>query len=407
MALNKKLLSRGKFSLLLLPLVSLFGCSSDPESTTLAMEVERGEFVFDVPAKGELISAKEISINAPSGNRGRLTLAWLKEENSRVQKGEVVARFDTAEHLLNQQKAELELEKNQLTAGITDRDLQQSQFSINQQAGVVSDEKAMAERFTIEDLAIYSKNEIIDQMLSTEYLTAQEAYLAWLQISQTSQGQAQLELLNLEGKSHRDTIRLTKEAIDEAEVLAPADGILIHAKNWRGEKVREGSEMWAGSKLGSIPSLTELQAKLYVLENEAAGLGMEQSVELTLDAYPDRQLRGTVVGLANIAAPRDRNSPTKYFEVTVALADIDPSFMRPGQKLTGRILVAEKPEVISVPNQAVFKDDGESWVYIKKRGKFTRQPVATGLRSLTQTEITEGLSPGDQVALLRPRTEDR
>lgn len=407
MALSMKLFTLGKPSLLLLPLILLVGCSSEPESTTLAMEVQSGEFVFDVPAKGELVSAKEISINAPSGNRGRLTLAWLKEENSRVQKGDVVARFDTADHLLNQKKAELELEKNQLTAGITDRGLQQSQFSINQQAGVVSEEKAMAEKYTIEDLTIYSKNEIIDQMLSTEYLTAQEAYLAWLKMSQTSQGQAQLELLNLEGKSHRDTIRLTKEAIAQSEVLAPADGILIHSRNWRGEKVREGSEMWAGSKLGSIPSLTQLQAKLYVLENEAAGVELGQTAELTLDAYPGRLLRGSVVGFANIAAPRDQNSPTKYFEVTVELAEVDPSFMRPGQKLTGRILVAKKPEVISVPNQAVFKDDGESWVYLKKRGKFARQPVTTGLRSLTQTEITQGLENGDQVALLRPRTENR
>lgn len=407
MALRTKLFMQRSSLLLLLLLGLLSGCSSEPESTTLAMKVESKEFVFDVPAKGELVSAKEISINAPSGNRGRLTLAWLKEENTRVQEGDVVARFDTADHLLNQQKAELELEKNQLTAGITGRELQLGQFSINQQAGVVSDEKAMADKFTIEDLEIYSKNEIIDQMLSTEYLTAQEAYLAWLQLSQTSQGQAQLELLNLEGMSHRDTIRLTKEAIEQSEVLAPADGILIHSKNWRGEKVREGSEMWAGSKLGSIPSLTALQAKLYVLENEAAGLGMEQAVELTLDAYPDRPLRGTVVGLANISAPRDQNSPTKYFEVTVDLTEIDPSFMRPGQKVTGHLLVAKKDSVISIPNQAVFKDDGETWVYLKKRGKFSRQPVSTGLRSLTQTEITEGLETGDQVALLRPKTEDR
>ncbi len=69
--------------------------------------------------------------------------------------------------------------------------------------------------------------------------------------------------------------------------------------------------------------------------------------------------------------------------------------------------MANKDSVISVPNQAVFKDDGESWVYIKQRGKFVRQPVTTGLRSLTQTEITEGLEAGDQVALLRPGTEGR
>lgn len=386
-------------------LLGLPGCSSEPDSVTLTMTVEPGNFVFDVPAKGELTSAREISINAPSGNRGQLTLAWLKDENSRVQKGDVVARFDIAEHQLKQQKAELELEKNRLTQAITERELAQSEFSIHQQARVVSDERAMSEKFSVDDLDIYSKNEIIDRLLSTEYLTAQEAYLEWLGTSQQTQGQAQLQLLNLESKSHRDTIRLSKEALAHAEVKAPADGILIHSRNWRGEKVREGAELWPGSKLGFIPSLEELQAKLYVLENAAAGLELEQSVELYLDAYPDRKLLGTVVMLGNIAAPRNQRSPTKYFEVTVALAKSDPSFMRPGQTLRGRILVAEKSGVLSVPNQAVFKDDGESWVYIKKRGKFARQPVTTGERSLTQTEITEGLNAGDEVALLRPRME--
>ncbi|BFM19205.1 efflux RND transporter periplasmic adaptor subunit [Gilvimarinus japonicus] len=386
-------------------LTGLMACSSEQESTTLTMVVAPKPFEFSVPAKGELISAEEVTINAPSGNRGRLTLAWMKEENSRVSAGDVVARFDGTEHELEKQRAELELAKNSLSRDVTSRGLGQNQFAIVQQAGEVAQEKAMVERFSVDDLTVYSKNEIIDQLLSKDYLAAQQDYLDWRQSSQKTQGEAQLQLLSLEGKNYQDKIKLRQGALEHLEVLAPVGGILIHAKNWRGEKVRAGQTLWPGSKLSSIPSLEKLQARLYVLETEAAGIEIGQNAEILLDAYADRPLTGKVVALANIAAPRDTRSPTKYFEVTVALDQSDPSFMRPGQKLEGDVRVAHKDNALSIPNQAVFKDEHESWVYVKRGGGFVRQVIKTGLRSLTQTEVVAGITAGDEVALLKPAGE--
>ncbi|WP_020210755.1 efflux RND transporter periplasmic adaptor subunit [Gilvimarinus chinensis] len=381
------------------------GCEKASQSTTLTMTVKEAPFEFSVPAKGELISAAESPVNAPSGNRGRLTLAWMAEENSAVKKGEVIARFDGTEHELEKQRAELELTQNELSQTITSRELTQNQFSIHQQAGEVKQEKEMVEKFSVDDLTVYSKNEIIDQLLSKDYLAAQQMYLAWREISQQTQGEAQLQLLTLEGKTYRDAISLNAEALNNLEVVAPADGIFVHAKNWRGEKVREGQTLWPGSKLGYIPSLTQLQAKLYVLETEAAGIEMGQRASIRLDAYVDRKLGGEIVALANIAAPRDTRSPTKYFEVTVQLDNSDPSYMRPGQKLEGKILVANKGAALAVPNQAVFKDNNTSWVYVATGDGFRKRDVQTGLRSLTQTEIVSGLSAGEKVALLEPTGE--
>ncbi|WP_157484916.1 efflux RND transporter periplasmic adaptor subunit [Gilvimarinus polysaccharolyticus] len=391
--------------MLVVGLIALAACTSKEVSTTLTMTVAAKPFDFSVPAKGELVSAEEVTINAPSGNRGRLTLAWMKEENSRVTAGDVVARFDGTEHELEKQRAELELEKNSLSRNITARGLDQGQFAIVQQAGEVAQEKAMVERFSVDDLTVYSKNEIIDQLLSKDYLAAQQLYLDWRQGSQKNQGEAQLQLLSLEGKNYQDKIKLRQSALEHLEVLAPADGILIHAKNWRGEKVRAGQTLWPGSKLSSIPSLEKLQARLYVLETEAAGIEIGQQADVVLDAYTDRPLSGKVVALANIAAPQDTRSPTKYFEVTVALDQSDSSFMRPGQKLQGTVKVAYKESALSIPNQAVFKNEQESWVYLKNRSGFSRKIIQTGLRSLTQTEVVVGLEPGDQVALLKPAGE--
>lgn len=382
--------------------VAAGGCSDQTPQSHPTMRIQAQDFEFSVPAKGELISAVETPVNAPTGNRGRLTLAWMAEENSQVKAGEVVARFDGTEHKLEKERAELQLEKNEISENITSRELSQSKFSIHQQAGEVKQEKEMVEKFSVDDLTVYSKNEIIDQLLSKDYLSAQQLYLAWREVSQLTQGEAQLELLSLEGKNYRDSINLNREALENLEVTAPVNGVFVHSKNWRGEKVREGQSLWPGSKLGYIPSLTELQAKLYVLESEAAGLELGQSAQIRLDAYADRPINGKVVGLANIAAPRDTRSPTKYFEVTIDLEVSDPAFMRPGQKLEGDIQVAHKPQVLSVPNQAVFKDKNTSWVYVSTGGGFSKRQVKTGLRSLTQTEITEGLEPGERVALLEP-----
>lgn len=383
-------------------LAILAACGGESDDKALVFEVSESDFVFSIAAKGELNSADEIPISAPMGNRGTLTLAWMEEENKKVKKGDVVARFDGTDHELKKERSELNLKKNELSKNMTIRDLDQKQFVVGQQVREVSQELAMVEKFSVEDLAVYSRLEIIDQLLVKDYLGAHQYFLGWREESQQHHGEAQVELLNLEGKTHRDAIELSRDALGNLEVLAPADGVLIHAKNWRGQKIREGQSLWPGSKLASIPSLDNLLAKLYVFEIEAAGIASGQRVELRLDAYPDRPIRGNVIAIANIAAPRSKSNPSKYFEVTAAIEGSDPGFMRPGQKLEGKIYVAEKSSSLNIPNQSVFKGEDGTWVYREHAGRFEKIKVKTGLRSLTKTEILEGLRVGDRIALLEP-----
>ena len=66
----------------------------------------------------------------------------------------VVARFDGSEHELQRERALLELQKNQLSKGVTERSLNQSQFSIEQQSRVVNEEMAIAEQFMAENSGV-------------------------------------------------------------------------------------------------------------------------------------------------------------------------------------------------------------------------------------------------------------
>lgn len=382
------------------------GCSDESTDTVLTMEVAKQDFTIAVPAKGELKSATEVVINTPNSRSGSLTLSWIQEENKLVKAGEVIARFDGEQHLFNRQQADLELQKVSLSKGKTERTLDLDKFSIEQQSLLIDDEIAMTDRFSSEDLSIYSKNEVLDQLLKKDYLSAKDEYLDWSQGSKQEQGLAQIQVLSLQSKGHEDRIDVYNSALSKLEVKAPQDGIFIHQKNWRGEKVREGNTLWPGSKIGSLPSLDKMQAKLYVLETEGTGLKIGQQVQLVLDAYPDKPLSAKIASVASIATPKQRDNPIKYFEVIADIENSDPSYMKPGQKLTAKIILEQQEDVISVPNQVIYQEDGQSWVYVKRGGDFEKQMVSIGINSLTKSQLLSGVEAGDQIALVAPKLKD-
>lgn len=61
------------------------------------------------------------------------------------------------------------------------------------------------------------------------------------------------------------------------------------------------------------------------------------------------------------------------------------------------IITNVKPDVLLVPNAAVQTLNGQSTVRVMKNGKVVPVPVEIGQSSDTQTEITSGLSEGEEV----------
>lgn len=383
--------------------IFMSACGDEKSVNTLTFEAKQSPFTVTIPAKGELKATNEIVLSAPRANRGTLTLAWLVEENSLVKKGQVVARFDGEQHVIKRDKAQLSFDKNQLTKVDTSRNLELNESSIESQSLVLNQEIDMSERFSTEDLAVYSKNEIIEQLLNKEYLQAKDQFLAWSIDSQSAQGNAQIELLNLKGKAFSDKVDMHQKALANLEIVAPNDGIFVYEKNWRGEKVRAGQSLWSGSKIGSIPDLSVMKAVVYVLETQASGLKTEQVVNIKLDAYPKQKVTGRVTKIASIATSREKDNPVKYFEVEVAIDKTFSDIMKPGQKLEAIIEVASIEQTLSVPNQVLYQKDGEFWLFVQSGKGFVKRIVDVGQRSLTKSQIISGLNPGELIALTKPQ----
>jgi HlyD family secretion protein len=156
--------------------------------------------------------------------------------------------------------------------------------------------------------------------------------------------------------------------------------------------------------LGSLPDLSVMEARIYVLESEAAGLKESLPAAVSLDYEPGRVFTGRVAAIDTIAKPLSEDSPLKYFEVRVSLDVTDPQLMRPGVQAKASIFVERLDNVIAVPNQALAFEANQAFVFVKRGSRVLKRPVETGARSLTQTVITKGLEDGARILLGHPGT---
>lgn len=387
-----------------LPLFVLFfcACAEKPQEHTIAVIASVGTFEVNVRAKGELQAKSDMPVVAPVSNMNTLRLNWLRPENSRVQKGDLLAKFDASRFELGKQRAMWNLQKHGLAKDNTQMRLNLDQLAMMGERDVVGAELTMSERFSVDDLMVYSKNEIADKMLDKEYLGAKKDYLQWRGDTSKAQGDAQLAVHQIKEKAEQNTIDRADQILKQLSVRAQQDGIFVYQKNWLGEKVKVGQQLWPGMKIGSIPNLSVLQAKLHVLENEALGIAQGQPVTLHLDAYPELELQGEVLSVSSVASPLSRENPSNYFEVIVSLALGDNVVIRPGQRLQAKIQVLKKDNALTVPRQSLFTKDGLYWVYVGTADGYQKRLVKLGRRSLSRVEVTSGIHDGESVALSKP-----
>ena len=74
--------------------------------------------------------------------------------------------------------------------------------------------------------------------------------------------------------------------------------------------------------------------------------------------------------------------------------------LRPGLLGQAEIIVQKIPNVLYLPQQAIFEKGGQDVVFIRVRDRFEPHPVKLGGRTESQIAVLEGVKEGDTVALI-------
>ncbi len=185
------------------------------------------------------------------------------------------------------------------------------------------------------------------------------------------------------------TVKIKQAALDNAKVnldrctiYSPVDGIVISRNVDIGQTV--AASLSAPTLFIIANDLTKMQIDANVAEADVGGVETGQKVNFTVDAYPYRTFNGSIVQV--------RNAPTNYQNVVSydAVVGVDNKDMklRPGMTATVSIVIAEKKDVLQIPNAALRFRPPETLA--SKEIKATNTPVAAG----TNAPPAQGGNPG-------------
>jgi HlyD family secretion protein len=76
-----------------------------------------------------------------------------------------------------------------------------------------------------------------------------------------------------------------------------------------------------------------------------------------------------------------------------------PAGLRQNQRLTARVLIEEKANVLMLPRGSFVENEGGRAAYVMDGNVAARRPIELGATSVSAVEILSGLQPGDRVVI--------
>jgi multidrug efflux pump subunit AcrA (membrane-fusion protein) len=150
--------------------------------------------------------------------------------------------------------------------------------------------------------------------------------------------------------------------------------------------------------------MTKMISETYINEIDIAKIKVGQKVTLSIDAFPDKELQGEVISVANIGQPMPK-SDSKVFLVNIRVFGSDPD-LKPAMTTGNLIQTGVYNDKLYVPSEAVFETDSTRFVYLNNK-KIVKQLVDTGEENEDYMIINKGVKQGDILLLSEPeKTED-
>jgi macrolide-specific efflux system membrane fusion protein len=351
---------------------------SDSQQQVQTAQAEKGTLITSINASGTVSSANNTSISTAA--TGVVTALYVQNGDS-VTQGDKIADISLDQASQQKQAAAwasyLGAQNSLNAAKAKMNSLQSALFKANrafvEDKGVSEPDKS--DPTYIQENADWQQAES-DYKNQSGVITQAEAALtsAWLSYAQSS-------------------ATITAPASGTITNLILSEGMAISSSN-NSSASNNDSSASNSQTLGSITAeQNQLQAKVNLSEIDVTTVDVGQKATMTLDAFPDKTFTGRVVAI-------DTNGTTSSgvttYPVTITF-DTAESHIYPNMTVNATIITKVLDNVLLIPSAAVQTQNGQQFVRVRKNGKIEQVAVTVGESSDAQTEITSGLSEGDEV----------
>jgi HlyD family secretion protein len=201
---------------------------------------------------------------------------------------------------------------------------------------------------------------------------------------------------------------LSKARTDLARcsIYAPIDGVVLSRSVDLGQTV---AASFNTPQLFLIANdLKKMQIEANVSEADIGSIALGQSVDFTVDAFPERSFRGKVVEVYNW--PTNVQNVVSY-DTIIEVTNPDLK-LRPGMTANVSIIVAQRTNVLKVANAALrfrpgiavtttpapkLKGKRSRTAYRLLEGKPVPVEIKAGITDSISTEVIEGLAEGEKL----------
>ncbi|MGH7509875.1 MAG: efflux RND transporter periplasmic adaptor subunit [Gemmatimonadales bacterium] len=383
------------------PLLGLLAACKEeaPPPPYLALPVERRDIVVSAQASGAI--QPDTTVEVKSKASGEI-LDLVVETGQVVKRGDLMVRVDPRipRNAVAQAQADLEVAQARLANA--------------------SSQKRRA-----------------DELFKSQSITEQEYE------------QALLDHANANAEVIRARVALdnARDQLDDTNVRAPINGTIIEKQVERGQVISSPtSDVGGGTVLLKMADLNLVQVRTLVDETDIGKIQPGQHATVTVDAFPNRPFRGTVLKIEPQALTEQN---VTMFPVLVRI-DNKEGLLRPGMNAEVEVHVGRRDDVLAVPNAALRTprdvgsaaqvlglssaevqkmlagqrgsgsslsassaqarpptplprrptDSGRYIVFVKRNGQPAPVWIRTGLTDFDHSEIIEGLTASDSVLVL-------
>jgi HlyD family secretion protein len=242
----------------------------------------------------------------------------------------------------------------------------------------------------------------LDRLVQKQAATRMEAQAAADKVRQTES--------EISGLEKRRTALVGRTDVEAARArLADAEAALTLARSHSASSVirspiagqiymlaaRPGDYLNIGDPIANVGRVDRVRVRVYVDEPRLGRVAPGQPVTITWEALPGEQWQGAV---EQMPTSIDTLGSRQVGEVVCTIENPVRELI-PGTNVDAAIRTAVADNALVIPKEALRHDASGDFVFILKGDAVERRAVKTGISTVNQLQVLDGLSESDAVAL--------
>lgn len=277
------------------------GEANEPEQTLQTLTAGRQTIVSSVEATGTVEPIRVIEVKSQAGGE---VLDLPVELGDNIEQGTLLVRIDPRDvnNAFSQAQADLDVAEAQ--ADVAERQLERVE-------------------------ALHESDIVTSEELESAILSAANARAALVRATTNKE--------------------LAEDKLDDVTLRAPITGTVVERTVEQGQVVTGTRDLTGGTVLMRMADLTEVQVRMLVDETDIGRLQPGLPADITVEAYPNRTFRGSVLKIEPQAVVEQN---VTMFAVLTRISN-EEDLLRPGMNADVEVVIGRQEDVLAVANSGI------------------------------------------------------